>query len=705
MPPYFRLPFLLLLLSLRASPAPAQRLAPADSLRAVLARTTTDTAQVRLLLKIGRAELAGHPDQALAYARQALALARQRRLGSPQAKALLGVGRALHALSRLPEALHYFEQARALSQRLDLPAELGQSYQMIGVVYAEQGRTGASEEAFRQALAVLRPTSDHLGTLRAYNNLGFAYQQQGKYADALHVYLQGLTLAKRHADNPSLATLHVSLLANISGLYGTLDDDKPTLDNLLAARRVLRRFPNDGDEFSILVNLGAYYYNHHAAAPALRYLTEAQLVQRRLGNQASPRLSASLYFYLAGVANQQERLAQAQQHLRRASADALRSGQGDVSIMVLLTSADVLRKQGRYGPARTAAQTGLTEARRANYTQLTLLAYQALAQVSAAAADWPAAYRYQTRFQGLNDSLFTQTKAQQLATLATRYQSQQQEAQISLLQRNTALQQRSRNLLVGGLVVVALMGGASYRRYRRERRFRRQLQAQELELAARNQALTRTEQRLSQSLDEKEVLLKEVHHRVKNNLQVIASRLALQALEQRANPAVTAALRESQNWVKTISLIHEMLYRSDDLASVEFQPFLEQLVAQLGRALAGGGAGEVACTVAAPGVRLGTSTAVPLGLIINELLSNTYKHAFAGGRPGHVAIELGPEAGGYCLRVRDDGTGLPPGFSLDSTASLGLRLVRSLARQLEGHVTATSLPTGTEFCLVFREID
>jgi len=367
--------------------------------------------------------------------------------------------------------------------------------------------------------------------------------------------------------------------------------------------------------------------------------------------------------------------------------------------------AAVYRKQGRFSEAFAAARQGLQLAQSAGYPYSREGSYASLAATSAATGDYAAAYNYQTRYQNLHDSLFNAEKSEQLAGLNARYETQKKEAQISLLQRTTALQHRSRNLLLGSLLVVACMGAATYRRYRLERRARRQLQVKDAELAARNQELLHTQKQLRQSLDEKEMLLKEVHHRVKNNLQVIASRLALQVLEQRANPAVTAALRDGQTWVKSVSLIHEMLYQSTDLASVEFQPFLEQLVTQLNLAFAGAGAGAVTWDVQATGVRLGTSTAVPLGLVINELLSNTYKHAFAGGRAGHVSIQLtaaGPA--GYCLRLRDNGAGLPAGFSLDTTASLGLRLVRSLARQLDGTLEALRHPAGTEFCLTFRGV-
>ncbi len=706
MAPTLRTVFLLLVLGLWAVAAAGQPAPVADSLRGVLARTTADTARVRLLLGIATAYAAANPVQAQRYAQQALNVAQRARLADLLPAVYNALGRTLHAQRRLPEAQRHFEQARDLGQRRNLPTPLAQSYRLLGMLEAEQNRPAGALRFFEQALAVQRRVGDDLGTLRDYNNVGFCHQQQGQYAPALQAYLAGLKLGEQHSNEARYTGQYINLLCNISALYGTQGDAPTAIRYLQRGRAVLRRFPDPAAELGVLSILGGCYFNTGRDTLALRYLGRVLQLARQLGAAAPSRPLASALFYQGGIANRRQDYAAALGYLGRSAALAEQTGHNDLRVFVLNLMADSYSHQRRFAQADAVARQALTIARQAGYAQQIANSYQTLANTSAAAGRYALAYGYQKQFQEHNDSLFNQAKSKELADLATRYQVRQKETQISLLQRNTALQRRARNLLVGGLAVLLLMGGATYRRYRLERRARRLLQAQELELAARHQALVHTEQRLHQSLDEKEVLLKEVHHRVKNNLQVIASRLALQALDQRAQPAVVAALRDGQNWVKSIALIHEMLYQSDDLASVAFQPFLDQLVAQLGRAFAGGGAGTVAYTVSAPGVQLGTGTAVPLGLVINELLSNAHKHAFAGGRSGHVSIRLAAEAGGrYCLRVRDDGAGLPPGFSLDTTASLGLRLVRSLARQLEGSIAATPLATGTEFCLTFREID
>jgi len=337
-----------------------------------------------------------------------------------------------------------------------------------------------------------------------------------------------------------------------------------------------------------------------------------------------------------------------------------------------------------------------------------------LAKLGEARGDYRTALRHERRATRLQDSLFTHTKNKQLAELRTRYASEQKEAKIQLLQRTAAAQRaearwqrRHRNLLAGALVVVGLLGAASYRRYRLQRRTSRLLRQAQRQEHERNTELEQVQQRLRQSLAEKEVLLKEVHHRVKNNLQIVSSLLALQAQAQRGLPPVQAALREGQNWVKSIALTHELLYQADDLARVDFGEFLKRFIPHLQRTFAVP-AGQIQLHLQVEGVYLGTDTAVPLGLIVNELLSNAFKYAYAGGRPGTLHISLGPDhlarTGQYCLRVHDDGPGLPPDFVAGRASSLGLRLVQSLARQLNGqlHLPPPGGP-GAAFTVVFSE--
>ena len=212
------------------------------------------------------------------------------------------------------------------------------------------------------------------------------------------------------------------------------------------------------------------------------------------------------------------------------------------------------------------------------------------------------------------------------------------------------------------------------------------------------------EEALRQSLGEKEMLLKEIHHRVKNNLQIISSLLGLQT-RKITSPVAHAALLDMRNRVRSMGLIHEHLYRSETLAAVDLSAYLKRLCEQLFHALAAS-PGSIELRLDLAPVRLPIDQAIPCGLLVNELVSNALKHAFPDGRAGQVRVELQPLAGvpGVCLRVADNGAGLPPDFNLSRVTSLGLQLVSSLTRQLGGRL-AIHRTEGTLFEVVLGADD
>jgi PAS domain S-box-containing protein len=213
------------------------------------------------------------------------------------------------------------------------------------------------------------------------------------------------------------------------------------------------------------------------------------------------------------------------------------------------------------------------------------------------------------------------------------------------------------------------------------------------------QELRDSEERLRVSLDEKEVLLKEIHHRVKNNMQVICSLVSLQAGEME-DDAMRAALRDVTHRVRSMALVHEKLYQSDDLSRIEFSEYARSLLNYIWRSH-GTGTSGIRFALELEPVSLSVNVAVPCGLILNELVTNALKHAFGDRPEGVVTVSLQRgEQGEVRLRVCDNGTGLPPGFDWTHSRSLGLRLVQMLAGQLHAKVEVSS-HEGTEFSLTF----
>ena len=193
------------------------------------------------------------------------------------------------------------------------------------------------------------------------------------------------------------------------------------------------------------------------------------------------------------------------------------------------------------------------------------------------------------------------------------------------------------------------------------------------------------EEKLRAALEEREVMLREIHHRVKNNMQIVSSLLRLQSRYVKDEKALEV-LNESQSRIKSIALIHEKLYQSQDFTRIDFSDYIAKMVTHL-FAIYKVDSSRIRYNVDAKNIQLDISRAIPCGLIINELITNALKHAFPEGREGEVIVRMRPLDGdGFELAVKDSGVGLPKGFDLRRKGSLGFQIVNDLVKQIDGSI-------------------
>jgi PAS domain S-box-containing protein len=204
-----------------------------------------------------------------------------------------------------------------------------------------------------------------------------------------------------------------------------------------------------------------------------------------------------------------------------------------------------------------------------------------------------------------------------------------------------------------------------------------------------------SEETIASQLKQKEILLKEVHHRVKNNLQVISSLLSLQALK--SDDASRDALIESRSRIQSMALIHEKLYQSQDLSKIDLGQYIKDLATILYNTY-GTETEKVKFDLTSKGVMVDIDTAIPCGLIANEILSNSLKHAFPANRNGVIECRLSIDNEAVCIDVSDDGVGFSSETTLEQSTSLGLKLISSLVRQLQGSVEVFT-DSGTHFVI------
>lgn len=294
--------------------------------------------------------------------------------------------------------------------------------------------------------------------------------------------------------------------------------------------------------------------------------------------------------------------------------------------------------------------------------------------------DFISAIAHYQKYKALDDSVSKRNQDKQMATLQVQFETQKKNQKIDLLIRQGELQSSAlknqrlaRNMLYGGIVLLILLLALGYNRYQIKRRSNQELSAQQDEINEQNECL-------KQLLSERDWLLKEVHHRVKNNLQIVISLLNSQASYLK-DPAMLGVLKESQNRMRSISLIHQKLYQGDNLSGIDIHSYIHDLSDHLQYSF--NTQDKIKFSLDVETINMDVSQAVPIGLILNEAITNSIKYAFNGMDKGEVSIKLRITGENHMhLSIADNGIGLPADLDIGQLNSLGMKLMKGLSRQI-----------------------
>jgi two-component sensor histidine kinase len=311
-------------------------------------------------------------------------------------------------------------------------------------------------------------------------------------------------------------------------------------------------------------------------------------------------------------------------------------------------------------------------------------------RLDSAMGNYHAALSYIVKYVNINDSLFTVTKSKQLKQLEVQYQTDKKTAEIKILNQKNELQQSNlekanliRDFTLVGVLSLIIIVGLLYRQYRLKQKS--------------NESISHKNDLLQHLLTEKEWLLKEVHHRVKNNLHTVICLLESQAayLENDALKAV----ENSQHRIYAMSLIHQKLYQSDDIKTIDMAKYIPELVKYLEDSF--DVSEQIQFRLSIDPVSLNISHAIPLGLIINEAVSNSIKYAFPGKRNGEISISMIDSGEQIKLELADNGIGMPLNTNETETNSLGLELIKGLSEDIDGNISF-DVTKGTRITIMFR---
>ncbi len=335
-------------------------------------------------------------------------------------------------------------------------------------------------------------------------------------------------------------------------------------------------------------------------------------------------------------------------------------------------------------------------------------AYLVKFKIDSASGNYFSAINNLQRHNLLNDSLFNDTKSNQISELQIRYETAQKEKSIMTLQsqgqkQHVALQKLNleRNLVLCSVLVLLVITGLVYNGFRRNKKNSLKLQRQQTEINMQNISLHELNNKQQLLLNEKEWLIREIHHRVKNNLQTTMSLLNMQTAYL-SNIDAIDAINSSQRRMHAMALVHQELYHSANLASINMKVYIRELVNYLGESFER--SGEIKFDLLTEAIQLDLAMAIPIGLIINEAVTNCIMYAFPDSKSGTITIKFTIGVNDdFILSVSDNGIGLPKSINHETTRSLGLNLIKGLTDQIQGSLEIQGLH-GMQITITFKNI-
>ncbi|QHV98728.1 tetratricopeptide repeat-containing sensor histidine kinase [Spirosoma endbachense] len=613
--------------------------------------------------------------------------------------------------------ISYYQQAlKAYKQLEDKPRTVEVLEEYADVVRLRVGAKKALPLLIEK-LAIQKSYGDTTIYL-TLERIGSLHQSIGNYQLALQASLQSLRLAE-HSKN---LNYQITINGRLADLYELLSDYQRAINFSLKRLRVIRSH-RDIESNNLLAGqyktLMTLYQKNHQVPQARQQALAIIELARHDPNHESINLTNSLvqsYVFL-GQYERAERLYRHMMPLFKKSDNftALTNFNKQLGEFYWLTR--------RFEQARYFYQIALTASQQGRFPNETVSIHRALFQIDSAQGNLRSALQHFQLATAINDSLFNQTKNRLFEELRTQYETEQkdkdlhlQNQRIQVLSQQQQLQTQQsqqdrlvRNSIGLGAFMLLLLLGLTYNRFRLKKRSNQQLQqqhellqaqqhqlqAQHQELQAHQQVLHAQQnqihhknQDLQRLLDEQERLMKEIHHRVKNNLQVVMSLLNSQASYLSDNAALSA-IQQSQHRVQAMALIHQKLYQGEGIARIRIADYIQEVVAYLQESYEL--PQPIGFAVQVEPIELDVIQAVPLGLIINEAITNALKYAFPHDRPGTISLvfrRLSPAI--FELRITDDGVGLPADYDPAHSRSLGMSLIEGFSQQLGGELSLIS---------------
>lgn len=598
-----------------------------DSLRKASQSNTLDTNTVVACNTLAEQTVNEDPVNAISLSKKALGISLKINFRDGITWSYSTMAEAFEYTGEIDSAISNYENARKYKVMFGDTLGMAKMDMNIGVVYLDQGYFQPASEKLYKAMAVFEKIKAKQLLSRTYNNLGLLYRRTKNYKTALDFYYKSLSLKKELDDLKGQALTRGNISSLLISLKEYASAEKVALENYEFCQQ------NDLMMYGAtsLVNLSQAYLKQNKKEECKKYLTLIEPL-----------------------------LQQYPDDLDRAD--------------YLMAKSELAKSENRLNDAAISALQAVELFKNRETLEQLQYAYSYVSSLYASIGNPNLAIEYLNKSVEIRDTIFHRDNMRQVNEMNILYKTQSKEKENENLRMENKLEQmrsetseRQRNILLISLGVFLLLGlWISRLLWQKNKAFG---------------ALEENKKALEVAVEQKDTLLRELHHRVKNNLQVVTGLLDLQ-MARINDEEIIKALNDGKNRIRSMALIHQKLYRTDDLKSVDMQEYFEKLLQEIKAGFISPDK-TIHTKIDAPGINLDIDIAIPLGLMVNELVTNSFKYAFNEKNEGNIYVTLSKEGDKHTIKVGDDGPGY---IAADKTtkATLGLRLVNMLTKQIRG---------------------
>lgn len=553
-----------------------------------------------------------------------------------------------------PKALDLFTKALELSEQNDFKNHIASELNNIGLVYYSQGEYARCLDYYNRSITVLRQTGDSIKIAQSLMNTGIVYQSQGIYDKATTLLLQAAKYFEKNDCLPQLASCY-NTIANTQSDLGYYAE---ALKYHFKALEIKRKIGNNASIAKSLNNIGITYKKLDSLDLALAYFNQSLAIKNELSDKM---MVATTQANIGDILFLNHDYKNAESNYLESYWMKKEINDQNGIIFVANKIGELYIRIGLFDKAKIFLDEGLDIAQKISSNELELNNLKLQTQLYEYQRQFKKAFETYKRYDTLRSRIFDSEKTKAISELRIKYETEKNEAEIKSLNEISASQSeklkaqtKMQYALMFGLAMFLMLAIVSFGAYRLKRKSNVQIKT----------------------------LMQERQHRAKNNLQIITELLGLQSAYLEHEQA-KGAVRSSENRMQAVSLIDKMLYQNPENTEIEMLEYLQKLTRNL-TLMFGAENHKTQVRIEAEPFWLEASKATPLGLILNELITNSFKYAFRDHSAPEIYIGLSQNKKETSLIYRDNGPGLGEGFAINQTKSLGLKLIQLLSKQLKG---------------------